>query len=135
MMADSVAFELVSPDRLLMSADVAQVVLSGREGDFTVLPGHAPVVTSLRPSVVEVIQTAGGDTTRIFLRGGFADVAADRLTVLAEEAVMIDELDRSSLEQRIQNATEDVDDASDDEARDAARELLDRLQVLLEALD
>ena len=53
-MADSIAFELVSPDRLLMSAEVAQVVLSGREGDFTVMPGHAPVITTLRPNVVEV---------------------------------------------------------------------------------
>jgi F-type H+-transporting ATPase subunit epsilon len=135
MMADSIAFELVSPDRLLMSADVAQVMLSGREGDFTVLPGHAPVVTTLRPSIVEVIQTAGGDITRIFVRGGFADVAADRLTVLAEEATMVDELDRAALEQRIQDATEDFDDATDDDTRDAARELLDRLQALLEALD
>ena len=57
-MADSIAFELVSPDRLLMSTDVAQVVLSGREGDFTVLPGHAPVVTTLRPNIVEVNETA-----------------------------------------------------------------------------
>ncbi len=134
-MADSIAFELVSPDRLLMSADVAQVMLSGREGDFTVLPGHAPVVTTLRPSIVEVIQTAGGDVTRIFVRGGFADVAADRLTVLAEEAIMVDELDRAALEQRIQDATEDFDDATDDDTRDVARELLDRLQALLEALD
>ena len=134
-MADSIAFELVSPDRLLMSADVAQVVLSGREGDFTVLPGHAPVVTTLRPSLVEVDLAANGETTRIFVRGGFADVAADRLTVLAEEAIMMDELDREALEQRIQDATEDMNDAADDHTRENARELMERLQALLEALD
>ena len=134
-MADSIAFELVSPDRLLMSTDVAQVVLSGREGDFTVLPGHAPVVTTLRPNIVEVNETADGNPTRIFVRGGFADVAADRLTVLAEEAIMMDELDRAALEQRIQDASEDVDDAADDDARAEAEELRDRLQALLEALD
>ena len=133
-MADSIAFELVSPDRLLMSAEVAQVVLSGREGDFTVMPGHAPVITTLRPNVVEVGGLDGEDT-RIFVRGGFADVAADRLTVLAEEAIMLNELDRAALEQRIQDATEDLEDATEDAARDDARELLERLQALLTALD
>jgi F-type H+-transporting ATPase subunit epsilon len=133
-MADTIAFELVSPDRLLMSADVARVVLSGREGDFTVLPGHAPVITTLRPSLVEVDVTEGGETTRVFVRGGFADVAADRLTVLAEEAVMLDELDRPALEQRIQDAAEDIDDAASDEARDSAQELHTRLEALLDAL-
>ena len=134
-MADSIAFELVSPDRLLMSADVAQVVLSGREGDFTVLPGHAPVLTTMRPNMVEISAIEGGDVTRIFVRGGFADVAANRMTVLAEEAIMMDELDRAALEQRIQDATEDADDASDDQARDDAHELVTRLQALLEAMD
>jgi F-type H+-transporting ATPase subunit epsilon len=134
-MADTIAFELVSPDRLLMSADVARVVLSGREGDFTVLPGHAPVITTLRPNLVEVDVTEGGETTRIFVRGGFADVAADRLTVLAEEAVMLDDLDRAALEQRIQDAAEDIDDAASDEERDSAQELHVRLQALLEVLD
>jgi len=134
-MADSIAFELVSPDRLLMSADVAQVVLSGREGDFTVLPGHAPVLTTMRPNLVEISATEGGDVTRIFVRGGFADVAANRMTILAEEAIMMDELDRAALEQRIQDATEDADDASDDQTRDDARELVTRLQALLEAMD
>jgi F-type H+-transporting ATPase subunit epsilon len=133
-MADSIAFELVSPDRLLMSAEVAQVVLSGREGDFTVMPGHAPVITTLRPNVVEVGGLDGEDT-RIFVRGGFADVAADRLTVLAEEAIMLNELDRAALEQRIQDATEDLEDATEDAARAEARELLERLQALLTALD
>jgi F-type H+-transporting ATPase subunit epsilon len=134
-MADTIVFELVSPDRLLMSADVVQVTLSGREGDFTVLPGHAPVLTTLRPNLVEVIAAEGGETTRIFVRGGFADVAADRLTVLAEDAIMMDDLDRAALEQRIQDATEDANDATDDQAHDVANELVGRLQALLEAMD
>ena len=134
-MADTVSFELVSPDRLLMSADVAQVVVSGREGDFTVLPGHAPVLTTLRPNLLEVTGAEGGDLTRIFIRGGFCDVAANRLTVLAEEAVMLDELDRAALEQRIQDASEDIADAKDDETRENAEELHARLTALLDALD
>ena len=134
-MADTISFELVSPDRLLMSAQVARVMVSGREGDFTVLPGHAPVLTTLRPNLLEVSETEGGETTRIFVRGGFCDVAADRLTVLAEEAVMLNELDRAELEQRIQNAAEDIADAKDDDARDQATELHDRLTALLDALE
>ena len=72
-MADSIAFELVSPERLLMEADVHGVMVPGREGDFTVLPGHAPVISTLRPAVVDVFETEGADPVRIFVRGGFVD--------------------------------------------------------------
>ncbi len=134
-MAEQISFELVSPDRLLMSADVAQVVLSGREGDFTVLPGHAPVITTLRPHTVEVTENIGEGSTRIFVRGGFVDVTPDRLTVLAEEAIMVAELERVDLEQHIQNVREDIEDAKDDDTRQQAEELHARLTDLLEALD
>ena len=85
-MADTFKFELVTPERMALSEDVAQVVVPGVEGEFTVLPGHAPVISALRPGVIEVT-LPDASKTRIFVKGGFAEVDADRLTVLAERAL------------------------------------------------
>lgn len=132
-MADKVAFELVSPERLIYAADVDMVVVPGAEGDFGVLPGHAPIISTLRPGALEVYE---GDRIgeRFFVVGGFAEVAGERLTVLAEESIPLDELDRAMLEQQIKNAEEDVADAQNDASRDKARERLDHLTDILAAL-
>ena len=111
-MADKLAFELVSPEKLLISAQVDLVVVPGTEGDFGVLSGHAPVVSTLRPGVIDVSDDAA--EARIFVRGGFAEVTPAGLTILAEDVLNLAELDTAELDQRIQNATEDVADAADD---------------------
>jgi|SRR5688572_25912518 F-type H+-transporting ATPase subunit epsilon len=126
-------FELVSPERLLLSAEVQQVTVPGTEGLFTVLPNHAPVLSTLRPGVVEVI-TEEGSSQRIFVRGGFAEVNNLGLTVLAEVAIPLAELDSKVLEDQIRNAEEDVADAQDDETRRRAQESLDHLRELGAAL-
>jgi len=131
-MADKVAFELVAPDRLLLSIEVDSVAMPGLEGDFGVLPGHAPLISALRAGVIEV-EGADEAQSRIFVAGGFAEVAADRLTVLAEDAVLVSELDRSSLEQRVQDAREDLEDAADDEARRQVEGKLALLEDMLAA--
>jgi len=132
-MADKVSFDLVAPERLLASEDVDMVVVPGAEGDFAVLPGHAPMVSTLRPGSLEVYE---GDQPkdRYFVAGGFAEVVADRLTILAEEAIPLAELDRSVLEQRIQDAEEDAADANSDEERDRHQERVDHLRDILTAL-
>jgi F-type H+-transporting ATPase subunit epsilon len=122
-------FELVSPERLLLSAEVQQVTVPGTEGLFTVLPHHAPVLSTLRPGVVDVV-TAEGTVERIFVRGGFAEVNRLGLTVLAEVAIPLAELDSKALESQIRDAEEDVSDARDDETRRRAQESLDHLRDL-----
>ena len=131
-MSEKVAFDLVSPDRLLKSVDVDMVVVPGADGDFAVLPGHAPMVSTLRPGVVEVHE--GTETEDIFVRGGFVEVSGGRLTLLAEEAIMIADLQRTDLEQQITNAGEDLQDAKDDETARKAQDEIDHLTQLLEAL-
>jgi F-type H+-transporting ATPase subunit epsilon len=128
------AFELVSPERLLLSGEADMVALPGSEGDMGILPGHAPLITSLRPGVIEVDGMAEADERRIFIAGGFAEVAGDRLTVLAEEAMPVSQLNRSDIEQRIKNAQEDVEDAKDDDSRRRAQQRLDHLRDLLSAV-
>jgi len=126
-------FELVSPERLLISNHVQQVTVPGTDGLFTVLPNHAPVLSTLKPGVVEVV-TSEGLNERIFVRGGFAEVNNLGLTVLAEVAIPLSELDRSALDQQMRNAEEDVADAQDDETRRRAQESLDHLRELRQAL-
>ncbi len=131
-MADPFQFELVSPEQLLMSEPVEQVVVPGAEGYFTVLKGHAPFMSTMKPGVVDV--TRGGQIERIFVRGGFADVSAAGLTILAEQAIPLAEVDPAMLAQDIRNAEEDVTDARDGASRDAAGLRLHQLREVQAAL-
>jgi F-type H+-transporting ATPase subunit epsilon len=132
-MADTIHFELVSPEKLLFSADVEMVVVPGSEGNFAIMPGHAPVLSTMRPGMLD-IQISNSENKRIFVRGGFADASPSSLTVLAEFALPEDELDRDILKQQIRNSEEDVADAKDDGQRNRAQEHLDHLRVIEEAL-
>jgi F-type H+-transporting ATPase subunit epsilon len=131
-MAEPFQFELVSPERQLISEPVEQVVVPGADGYFTVLKGHAPFMSTMKPGVVDVIN--GGETLRIFVRGGFADVSAAGLTILAEQAIPLDDVDPAMLAQDIKNAEEDVADAKDGAARDVAETRLQQLREVQAAL-
>ena len=124
-------FELVSPSKLLFSGDVESVVLPGTEGEMTILPQHAPLLTSLRPGVVVVTSAAGSN--KIFVRGGFAEVNPNGLTVLAERAIPTAELDASAMAAQVKDAEGDVAAAKDDESRRVAQENLDNVKALVGA--
>ena len=126
-------FELVSPSRLLFSGEVDQVIVPGTEGEMTVLPGHAPLLSTLRPGVV-VVQKTGGSTDRIFVRGGLAEINPRGLTLLAEVAIPLAELNAAALSAQIKDAEEDVADAKDEETRRKAVENLEHLKALNGAL-
>jgi F-type H+-transporting ATPase subunit epsilon len=126
-------FELVSPARLLFSGDVTSVQIPGTEGEMTILAGHSPVLSTLKPGVV-VVQKDSGAAERIFVRGGFAEVNASGLTVLAETAIPMAELNAGALAQQIKNAEEDVADATDGEKKRKANETLDHLKAIQAAV-
>ncbi len=132
-MAEPLQFDLVSPERLVLSQQVDGVVVPGEAGDFTVLARHAPLMSTLRPGVIEVLGS-GVDHARIFVGGGFAEVTPAGLTVLAEDAVPMTELDVAGLDQRIRNLEEDVADAQDDEARMRASDELSHLRQIRASL-
>jgi F-type H+-transporting ATPase subunit epsilon len=115
-----------------MSADVDQVDIPGTEGWLGVLPGHAPLMTALAPGMVRV--RAGSEETRIFVRGGFAEVSPAGLTVLAEEAMPAAELSADKIARQVKDAEEDLADADTDEKRLAAQQTLDRLKEVQAAL-
>lgn len=134
-MADRIQFELVSPARLLTSMEADMIVVPGTEGDFAVLPGHMPVVSTLRPGAVDVYSNGTEKPSeRFFVAGGFAEVALDTFTVLAETAIPMSDLDRSDLEQEITNTREDLEDAKTDEDRQASEERLSQLEDMLNSL-
>ncbi|HEY4342990.1 MAG TPA: F0F1 ATP synthase subunit epsilon [Parvibaculum sp.] len=132
-MADKLHFDLVSPERLLLSENVDMVTVPGSEGDFGVLAGHAPVMAVLRPGVINV-DDAGRPQQRIFVRGGFAEVTPAGLTILAENAIPLAELDGAALDSEIADAQEDVNDAKSDETKLKAQEKLDHLKLLRQSL-
>ena len=96
-MPDRLEFELVTPERLLVSEMVEMVVVPGTEGNFGVLPGHAPLISTIRPGMIEIYE-GQNVTRRIFVVSGVAEVTPERCTVLADEAALPDTLDRGALE-------------------------------------
>lgn len=129
-MADKINFELVSPERLLATVEAEMVVVPGTEGNFAVMPGHMPLVSTLRPGALEIYEEDGAaPSARYFVAGGFAEVALDNFTVLAETAIPLADLSNDHLDQEIRNAREDLeDDGDDEEKRTAIEEKLSQLE-------
>lgn len=123
-------FELVSPERLLLSERVSEVVLPATEGEMTVMANHAPVMTTIKPGVVTV-KAADGKVSRYVVFGGFADILPTGCTLLAEAAVPVEELDRTLIEKRIEAARLELEGmAHGDEQRTRAETFLTQLTHL-----
>lgn len=131
-MAETLHFSLVSPERELFSGAVDQVDAPGVEGEFGVLPKHAPFMTVLKPGVVRIHE--GGQVTPVFVRGGFADVTPSGLTILAEDAVRLADVDVGELDAEIANVRSDANDPGDEARRARAAERLEYLEALKAAV-
>jgi F-type H+-transporting ATPase subunit epsilon len=125
-------FNLVSPEKLLFSGEVTQVDVPGVEGEFGVLADHAPMVATVKPGILVVY--VDGDLRRVAVDGGFAEVSANGLTVLADTAAPADQVDRARLAATIKSTEEDVADSKDDRKRDKLAHRLDQLRALQAAL-
>ena len=127
-MAGTFKFELVSPERVLLAVDAEQAMVPGVEGDFTVFAGHAPLISALRPGLLEVATESG--KKQIFVKSGFADVNAGSVTVLAETAFDVAETSAAQIADEIAAAEADLAAAKDDDERTLAQTAIDRLQML-----
>ena len=125
-MAEGLKIEIVSPERLLLSETVQSVTVPGTEGYFTVMHDHAPFMTTLRPGFITVTNNAGSADI-YFVRGGFADVSPEGLTILAEESVPFTEFDHADLQTQIQEAQESLSKAESPEDRTYAQEVVSGL--------
>ncbi len=128
MAGSKIAFDLVSPEKLLLSVKADMVTIPGTEGYMGVMAGHAATVTTLRAGMIDV--DIDGTDQRYFIRGGFAEINAGKITVLADEAIPMTELDLAVLDQRIADAQEDELAAETDAARQRAAHLVDDLKLV-----
>jgi F-type H+-transporting ATPase subunit epsilon len=128
MAAATFTFELVTPERLVFAGEAEQVVVPGSEGDFAVLAGHAPVISTLRPGILEV--TLLGGRQRLFVKKGVAEADPGRLTVLAQSAVPVEDLDAVRIASELKAAEALVAEAKDDQSKTMADTLVDVLKRL-----
>ena len=133
MAQDQILLELVSPEKLLLSRRVDMVVVPGEDGDFGVLPRHAPLLSTLRHGVVSVYD-GEAVSERIFVSGGFAEVTGARCTLLAEYLQPLDGVNRDSIQKDLEQARSQLTQARDDAARTAAKAVVERTEALLHAL-
>ncbi|MCJ9427885.1 F0F1 ATP synthase subunit epsilon [Kordiimonas marina] len=133
-MTDTLHYEIVSPECLLKDAHAAMIVVPGTDGDFTALPHHAPMMSTIRPGVVEIYEAEGAEPTRLFLKGGLAQINPAGLTILAEETIELDKVDTDDLNQKISNTKEDIEDAKDDIERSALEKKLAWMVALSEVV-
>jgi len=130
-MAATLLFELTSPEQLVFSGEVEHVVVPGAEGEFGVLADHAPLIAMLRPGILTVV---GANARRFVVRGGFAEVNPKGLTVLADYAAPVEEVDRDVLAGQIKDMEEDAADAPEGHLRDRAQHRLAELRAVQAAL-
>ncbi|MDB5523343.1 MAG: atpC [Rhizobium sp.] len=128
-MADSFNFELVSPERLLLSASATEVVLPGSEGEMTVMANHAPTMTTIRPGILTVKDTSGA-AQRFVVFGGFADILPSGCTVLAESALAVADFKKDALTSRVAQAKADLASATSDDAKTRIAQLISDLDSL-----
>ncbi len=131
-MAETTQFELVSPERLVLSRDVEMVVVPGSEGYFGVLPRHAPMISTLAPGVID-IHEGGSVVQRIFVGGGFAEVTETRCTVLAEDATAFDEIDVAAAQKEITDNRDVLKDVTDAGERDRLERRVATLEAMIRA--
>jgi len=133
-MAEKFAFELVSPEKLLVAQQVEMVVVPGGDGYFGVLKGHMSMLSTVQPGVIDVYEQRSAVSSRLFVTGGFAEVTPERCTVLAEEVVPVALLDRGKVEQELRDAEEDVADAKSPGDKAVAERALKLAQAKLTAV-
>tara|TARA_R110002073_G_scaffold252269_3_gene414847 strand:- start:2710 stop:3111 length:402 start_codon:yes stop_codon:yes gene_type:complete len=127
-MADKLHFDLVSPERRLFAGEVDMVVVPGEDGDFGVLPKHAPFMSVIRSGAI--IVTTDGVSERTFIHGGFAEVTPEGLTILAEEAIPVSEIDVAAVTQDLKDAQEDLGVAESEMDIELAQARIDRLEAM-----
>jgi F-type H+-transporting ATPase subunit epsilon len=133
-MAEKIPFDLVSPERLLLSEEADMVTIPATDGYMGVLAGHMPLITTLKPGVIDVTGGTRGGELRYFVLGGFAEVSTTKVTVLAEEAMPMADVDTVALDERIKDAEEDILLAKTETDRARAVDTVDALKTLRASL-
>ena len=129
-MSEKIEFELISPEKLLVSEDLEMVVVPGTEGDFGVLPGHAPIVSSIRPGALEIQDS--NNTERFFLAGGIVEVLEDRVSILATEVFVQDDIQIENCESKISELTSGMQNMSSEEEKENSQIQIEKYQAMID---
>ena len=122
--------ELVSPEKKVFSRDADMVIISGTEGDFGVLPGHAPIISTIRPGSLEIQESS--DTERMFVAGGIVEVLDDKVSILATEVIKKDDIDVSNCETKISDYTAKMQTAENEVEKENNQKLINKYQSMIE---
>ena len=131
-MADKLNFDLVAPEARVFQGEVDMVVVPGAEGDFGVLAGHAPFMSTIRSGAIAIHD--GADVRRTFIHGGFAEVTPAGLTILAEEAIDLNTVDPAEVERQLTEAREDLGQARDEDETREAQNRIEKFEALLQTI-
>ncbi len=131
-MADKLNFDLVAPEARVFQGEVDMVVVPGAEGDFGVLAGHAPFMSTIRSGAIAIHD--GADVRRTFIHGGFAEVTSEGLTILAEEAIDLNAVDPADVERQLTEAREDLGQARDEDETREAQNRIEKFEALLQTI-
>ena len=127
---EKLSLEVVAPERMVMSKTVDMVTISGTEGDFGVLPGHAALVSSIRPGFLEI--EADKETEKMFIGGGFIEVLEDKVSILATEVLSAEQIDISDCEEKISKYNSDIDVSETDVDKELIQKNIDKFQAMIE---
>jgi len=131
-----IQFELVSPETKIMSEPVTMAVIPGSEGDFGVLSGHMPLVANVRAGVVNVYRdNVNAISERIFIAGGVADVTGDQCTLLAEQAINVNDIDKADIDRQIENIEKDLTFIEDEGDKKRFHKKLDILRAMRQSAE
>lgn len=133
-MADRIGFDVVSPERLLLSEEVEMVVIPAEEGDMGVMAGHSPTIANVRAGTIAVFSGSSVEK-RLFVAGGFLEVTPERCTVLAEQAIPVEDIDVGRVQSQIKDLSEDVSRAKDEREKEALEASLALAQAKLQAAE
>ena len=127
---EKLSLEVVAPEKMVMSKTVDMVTISGTEGDFGVLPGHAALVSSIRPGFLEI--EADKETEKMFIGGGFIEVLEDKVSILATEVLSAEQIDISDCEEKISKYNSDIDVSETDVDKELIQKNIDKFRAMIE---
>ena len=127
---NKLVIDLVSPEKQVFSKSADMVIVSGTEGDFGVLPGHAPIISSIRPGVMEIQES--NEVEQMFISGGIVEVLSDKVSVLATEVFSKDDIKVEECEQRISKYNSEMQSMSNAEDKEKNQDLIDKYQLMIE---
>ena len=130
MSEEKLSLEVVAPEKMVMTKTVDMVTISGTEGDFGVLPGHAALVSSIRPGFLEI--EVDKQSEKMFIGGGFIEVIEDKVSILASEVLSLEQINISECEEKISKYTADLGTSETDADKDIIQKNIDKYQAMIE---